>query len=174
MISYKSKVSIDRGPTTTTLACASFLVIGSSSSSTWYPSSSAVAFPPSSPSPSPHPPTLPLAPTPLAAIDLYGGGTALNIDFSLYVPTEAEIKDRGKSNWLTKSLVLVQTSWFVLQCIARAIKHLPVTRLEIVTLAYAVMDFVIYIFWWNKPLNVNDSACSSVPKIGPESDGYCY
>ena len=111
---------------------------------------------------------------PLAAIDLYGGGIALNIDFSLYVPTEAEIKDRGKSNWLTKSLVLVQTSWIVLQCIARAIKHLPVTRLEIVTPAYAVMDFVIYIFWWNKPLNVNDSACSSVPKIGSESDGYCY
>ena len=32
-------------------------------------------------------------------------------DFSsLYVPTEAEIKDRGKSDWLAKSLVLVQTS----------------------------------------------------------------
>lgn len=29
------------------------------------------------------------------------------------------------------------------------------THLEIVTLAYAAMNFVIYIFWWNKPLNVN-------------------
>ena len=42
-----------------------------------------------------------------------------------------------------------------MQCIARAIEHLPVTHLEIVTLAYAAMNFVIYIFWWNKPLNVN-------------------
>ena len=42
-----------------------------------------------------------------------------------------------------------------MQCIARAIKHLPVTHLEIVTLAYAAMNFVIYIFWWNKPLNVD-------------------
>ena len=42
-----------------------------------------------------------------------------------------------------------------MQCIARRIKHLPVTHLEVVTLAYAAINFVIYIFWWNKPLNVN-------------------
>ena len=75
--------------------------------------------------------------------------------YSFAMPTEAEIKDRGKSGWLAKSLVLLQTSWFIMQCIARGIKHLPVTHLEIVTLAYAAMNFVIYVFWWNKPLNVN-------------------
>ena len=75
--------------------------------------------------------------------------------YSFAMPTEAEIKDKGKSDWLAKSLVLLQTSWFVMQCIARGIKHLPVTHLEIVTLAYAAMNFVIYVFWWNKPLNVN-------------------
>ena len=74
---------------------------------------------------------------------------------SFTMPTEAEIKDRGKSDWLAKSLVVLQTSWFVMQCIARGIKHLPVTHLEIVTLAYAAMNFVIYVFWWNKPLNVS-------------------
>ena len=71
------------------------------------------------------------------------------------MPTKAEIQDKGKSDWLAKSLVLLQTSWFITQCIARAREHLPVTHLEIVTLAYAAMNFVIYIFWWNKPLNVN-------------------
>ena len=75
--------------------------------------------------------------------------------YSFAMPTEAEIKDKGKSDWLAKSLVLLQTSWFVMQCIARAVEHLPVTHLEIVTLAYAAMNFVIYVFWWNKPLNVN-------------------
>ena len=93
---------------------------------------------------------------PLVAIDLYGDNTALDIDFSSFtVPTEAEIMGKGKSNWLTKPLVLLQTSWFVMQCIARAVEHLPVTHLQIVTLAYAAKNFVIYIFWWNKPLNVN-------------------
>ena len=74
---------------------------------------------------------------------------------SFILPTEEEIKDKGKSDWLAKSLVLLQTSWFVMQCIVRAVEHLPVTHLEIVTLAYAAMNFVIYIFWWNKPLNIN-------------------
>ena len=92
---------------------------------------------------------------PLAAIHLYGDNT-LDIDFSSFsVPTEAEIKDKDKSDWFTKPLVLLQTSWFVMQCIARAIKQLPVTHLEIVTLAYAAMNFAIYVFWWNKPLNVD-------------------
>ena len=75
--------------------------------------------------------------------------------YSFTILTEAEIKDKGKSDWLAKSLVLLQTSWFMMQCIARAIEHLPVTHLEIVTLAYAAMNFVIYAFWWNKPLNVD-------------------
>ena len=93
---------------------------------------------------------------PLTAIDLYGDNTTLGIDFSSFtVPTEAEIEDRGKSDWLTKSLVLLQTLWFVMQCIAWAVEHLPVTHLEIVTLAYVAMNFAIYIFWWNKPLNIN-------------------
>ena len=73
-----------------------------------------------------------------------------DIDFTSFtVLTEEEIKDKGKSDWLAKSLVLLQTSWFMMQCIARAIEHLPITHLEIVTLAYAAMNFVIYIFWWN-------------------------
>ena len=74
---------------------------------------------------------------------------------SFIMLTEAEIMDKGKSDWLAKSLVLLQTSWFVMQCIARGIKHLPVTHLEIVTLAYAAMNFVIFIFWWKKPRNVD-------------------
>ena len=86
---------------------------------------------------------------PLDANDL------LHYSESIIMPTEEEIKDKGKSDWLAKSLVLLQTSWFVLQCISRAIRHLPITHLEIITLAYAAMNFVIYIFWWNKPLNVN-------------------
>ena len=74
--------------------------------------------------------------------------------FEFIMPTEEEIKDKGKSNWLAKALVLVQTTWFVMQCIARGIRHLPVTELEIVTLAYATMSFGMYLFWWDKPLDV--------------------
>jgi hypothetical protein len=68
--------------------------------------------------------------------------------------TEEEIKDKGKSDALSKFIVLLQTSWFIIQCIARGIKHLPLTELEIVTLAYAMLNLFVYIFWWDKPYNV--------------------
>ena len=56
----------------------------------------------------------------------------------IITPTEDELKDKGKSDALTKFIVLLQTLWFVIQCIARGIQHLPITELEIVTLAYAM------------------------------------
>lgn len=49
---------------------------------------------------------------------------------------------------------MVQTGWFILQCLARAIDHLPITELELVTLAFATLNFAIYGFWWYKPFNM--------------------
>lgn len=69
-------------------------------------------------------------------------------------PTETELKDKGKSDGLTKLIVIVQTLWFVIQCITRGTQHLPLTELEVVTLAYAMLNFFIYGFWWDKPRNV--------------------
>ena len=74
---------------------------------------------------------------------------------SFIMPTKADIKDREKSGSFATYLLLFQTWWFVMQCIARGIEHLPVTHLEIVTVAYAAMNLVMYIFWRDKPLNIN-------------------
>ena len=84
--------------------------------------------------------------------------------YTFIMSTEAEIKDKGKSDWLAKSLVPVQTPWFVMKCIARAIERLPVTHLKIVTLAYAAMNFVICLLV--EQTSQCQSTCSSVPKIG--------
>ena len=96
---------------------------------------------------------------PLAACNLFEDDAhqsiSADINFtSFMVPTKEEIKDKGKSDWLAKSLVLLQTSWFITQYIAQAIEHLPVTHLETMTLVYVAMNFMIYIFWWNNPLNI--------------------
>ncbi|KAJ7227785.1 hypothetical protein C8J57DRAFT_1092939 [Mycena rebaudengoi] len=56
--------------------------------------------------------------------------------FQLIVPTEDEIKDQVKSDWIAKSFVLIQTTWFLTQCIERGVEHLPIMELEIVTSAY--------------------------------------
>lgn len=68
--------------------------------------------------------------------------------------TEDDIQDRSKGDALSKGLVILQTSWFILQCIARWNQHLSVTELELVTLAFAALNGVMYFLWWNKPLDV--------------------
>ena len=71
--------------------------------------------------------------------------------------TEDEIADRSKGDYLSKTIVLFQTTWFVVQCIARGAYGLDVTELEVVTLAFATLTGVIYYFWWDKPLDVRCS-----------------
>jgi hypothetical protein len=68
--------------------------------------------------------------------------------------TEKEIRHKGRGDALSKGLVLIQATWFILQCIARKVAHLPITELELVTLAFAALNFVMYALWWYKPLNV--------------------
>jgi len=78
-----------------------------------------------------------------------------NENETIPLPPEEEIQDRSKSNWLAKTIALLQTLWFVTQCIARGIENLPTTELEIVTLAYTAINIGMFIAWWDKPPNVN-------------------
>ncbi|TFK50295.1 hypothetical protein OE88DRAFT_1700952, partial [Heliocybe sulcata] len=69
--------------------------------------------------------------------------------------TEEEIKDKSKGGWLSKGLVIVQTSWFIAQCIARSAQGLALTELELSTCAYAALNAMAYGLWWNKPQSVD-------------------
>ncbi|KAJ7151294.1 hypothetical protein C8R43DRAFT_1067483 [Mycena crocata] len=67
---------------------------------------------------------------------------------------EEDIKDKSKSDALSKGVALVQGLWFTTQCIARVHQHLPVSELEVTTLAFAIVNIFIYAMWWGKPLDV--------------------
>ncbi|KAF8646425.1 hypothetical protein AX16_007218 [Volvariella volvacea WC 439] len=67
---------------------------------------------------------------------------------------EKEIKDHGKGDILAKALVVIQTTWFVAQCIARHNQGLVLTEIELVTLAFATLNMITYGLWWDKPLNI--------------------
>ncbi|KAF8659465.1 hypothetical protein AX16_001832 [Volvariella volvacea WC 439] len=67
---------------------------------------------------------------------------------------QKEIADHGKGDILAKAIVVLQTSWFVVQCIARHVEGLVLTELELVTLAFAALNVITYVLWWDKPLNV--------------------
>ncbi|KAF7977362.1 hypothetical protein HWV62_3953 [Athelia sp. TMB] len=76
-------------------------------------------------------------------------------DFKL--PTKEEINDKSKGDPLSKTFAILQTLWFVIQCSARRVQSLPITKLELVTLAYAAITVAMYRFWWAKPLNVSQA-----------------
>jgi hypothetical protein len=71
------------------------------------------------------------------------------------LPTEGSIKDKGKADGIIKVFTLVQILWLLIQSIARGIQHLPLTTLEISTLAYIPCAILVYYLWWDKPYDVN-------------------
>ncbi|THU75991.1 hypothetical protein K435DRAFT_974620 [Dendrothele bispora CBS 962.96] len=68
--------------------------------------------------------------------------------------TKDEITAKSKADFLTKFIAVGQTTWFILQCIARRTEGLVITDLEIVTLAFALLNIATYVLWWNKPQRV--------------------
>jgi len=76
------------------------------------------------------------------------------LDRKLRKISEGDIKDRSKGDILSKLIAILQTTWFILQCIARGQQKLTLTELELVTLALASLNAITYVFWWHKPLGV--------------------
>ncbi|KZP18192.1 hypothetical protein FIBSPDRAFT_829708 [Athelia psychrophila] len=87
---------------------------------------------------------------PLSADDI-----AVLVGHGYVLPAAEDIKDKSKGDWVSKGVALLQTCWFLAQCIARRVQHLSITQLEVVTLSYCTMNVVIYAFWWHKPLSVD-------------------
>ncbi|PVF91968.1 hypothetical protein CPB86DRAFT_791636 [Serendipita vermifera] len=82
----------------------------------------------------------------------------------LILPLLEEIQDKNKTDWLGKFLVMLQIGWFFSQCVARGVGHLKLSELEVVTLAYTIMNIGIYIAWWDKPRNVDRPLRVFIPK----------
>lgn len=68
--------------------------------------------------------------------------------------TAKEVWDKSKADGFQKSLTCLQTGWFIVQIIGRAIQHLPITTLEITTLSFVLCTLVMFSQWANKPLDV--------------------
>ena len=79
-----------------------------------------------------------------------------NPNISMPNTTVDEIQDWSKGDVLFKLITILQTSWFIIQCIARGQQGLALTELELVTLALASLNAVTFAIWWHKPLGVQE------------------
>jgi len=70
--------------------------------------------------------------------------------------TESEILDKSKGDTLGKLVTVLQTTWFMAQYLDRWASHQPRTQLEVMTLAYAVLNVMIYLLWQDKPLGIQE------------------
>ncbi|KAK0229401.1 hypothetical protein EDD85DRAFT_1026871 [Armillaria nabsnona] len=77
-----------------------------------------------------------------------------NLVTNLAAISPETIEDKSKGDALSKTISILQISWFIVQCIARALQHLPITLLEMTALAFAGLSIITYSLWWHKPLNV--------------------
>ena len=68
--------------------------------------------------------------------------------------SKEELKSRSKSDGIVKIIALLQITWFGLQALFRAIQHLQVTALEIMTVAFFLLAALIYAIWWNRPQDI--------------------
>jgi len=71
--------------------------------------------------------------------------------------SETQIRDKSKASGLAKTLVCIQAAWFCMQCIVRLTQGLTISLLELNTFAHALCAFIVYILWWNKPLDIEES-----------------
>ncbi|KAK1222557.1 hypothetical protein PQX77_014595 [Marasmius sp. AFHP31] len=68
--------------------------------------------------------------------------------------TEDEIESLGHTDLLAKTITILQTLQFIINCIARGVNGLAITELEFLTLGFAALNLVSYSFWWHKPSGV--------------------
>lgn len=68
---------------------------------------------------------------------------------------EKTIKDKNKADGLARLATIVQTVWFVLQCLGRGAQHLSITSLELSTLVFDFCTLPTFIYWFHKPLDID-------------------
>ncbi len=81
--------------------------------------------------------------------------------------SSSDILDRSKADGLAKILLVCQVLWFLLTCINRAVQGLPLSLLEIVTIAHALCSLLTYALWWRKPKDVDHQTVIEDPNARP-------
>lgn len=85
---------------------------------------------------------------PVTAQDLRNNGKLLQ---GLHKVDEEDLKDKSKSDPLSKTVAIAESLWFATQCIARGIEGFAITELELTALAFCLIHLFTYILWWHKP-----------------------
>ena len=79
------------------------------------------------------------------------------------------INDKSKADNVAKTLAIVQAGWLLIQCLTRVAVHLPLTLLEINTLAHVLCTLVMFCLWMKKPYDIHEPLLLSGDWVRPLS-----
>lgn len=77
--------------------------------------------------------------------------------------TKESIEDRSKADGFTKAFACVQSTWLIIQSIARVAAGLPITQLELATMGFVICSLAMYVLWWDKPFDVDYTTSLKTP-----------
>lgn len=80
---------------------------------------------------------------------------------------QGELSDRSNADWVAKGIAFVQSIWFMFQICARVNQGLPITTLELATVAFISCTGLMYFFWWYKPMDLETHTTIPVPPLTP-------
>jgi len=84
--------------------------------------------------------------------------------------TKEEIYDKSKGQPVLGAIAFLQTLWFLIQCIARGVRGLSITQLEMVTLALVAMHGLLLFLWWHKPLDTRGYIRIDLIRVPPTAE----
>ncbi|KAJ5643868.1 uncharacterized protein N7484_006375 [Penicillium longicatenatum] len=76
---------------------------------------------------------------------------------------EQEIQSRAKADSFAKLFTLFQVTWFLCNAFTRWGYHIPVSPLELATVAYVVIAILTYLTWWYKPKDISTPVLVILP-----------
>lgn len=77
--------------------------------------------------------------------------------------TPESIHERSKADFFANMITLIQVLWFVVDTLGRVAQRLPISTLELSTLAFVSCAAVIAFFWWHKPLDLRSTTVIMIP-----------
>jgi hypothetical protein len=79
-----------------------------------------------------------------------------------------DLKERSKNDPFARVVTSLQVLYFVVQSFGRLGSNLPISTLEVSTLAFVCCAAFIEYFWWNKPLELRTA---TVTTLSPDKHG---
>lgn len=79
----------------------------------------------------------------------------------------SDIKDRSKEGGMEKAILAWQVMWFILDCLNRLAQGLPISLLEVSTIAHALCALLTCAMWWKKPKDISEPTVITDPHARP-------